>query len=180
MATRRDVLAGAAAIPLMASIASADVAERPKYMGVRYQGWTPDTHPEFTFIQRFDSRDATEHTIVGVSVHNGPMQFVSDAEAERHIQAIWDAHLVEHENVRSQHAANAEKSIALHKSIWLPHDPDLIRAHHLRRAKDQLSLYRTHVQELMDQRGRQIGPSHPTLALEIYARVMQERAARIA
>lgn len=176
MANRREFLQGSAAVPLAVSLAGSAPAEQPRYMGIHYQGWTPDTHPHITFIQRFDSRDAQDHTIVGVSLHNGPMQFISDKEAEQHVQAIWDAHLVEYENVRARHADNAEKSIALHKALNLEHDPDTIRAHHLRLAKDQLSTYRGHVMDLISERRRKIGPSHPTLALELHKRVMQERS----
>ena len=179
---RRDALKlGASAI---AATVAPNVAvasdEQSKYEGVCYQGWTPtEPHNHLTFVQRFESRahkERGEHTIVGVSLHGGPVHFISDKEADQHVQAIWDAALVEGDNVRKRHADNAEKSIALHQQLSLAHDPHLIRAHHQLIAEKQVATYHGHVRQMMDERKAMKGPSHPTLAIELHRRVIAERA----
>jgi len=175
MADRREFLLGASAgaAALAASAASEGVA-MPRYRGVRYQAWTPDSHPHVMLIQRFESREAQEFSVVGVALHGGPWQFVSDAEAKAHVRAIWDASLVESECVHLHHGENAERSIALHKTLGIAHDPNHIRAEHRSRATLQVAKYQSDVKDLMRERELQIGKSHPDLAGRMYAMVRGE------
>ena len=170
-ANRREFLAGSAAA---AVAAATPISDMPRYEGVHYQSWTPDTHPHFTLIQRFDRR-GSEPNIVGVSIGGGPWQFLSDAEAKTHVQAIWDAAMVETKRVHLRHAEGAERSIALHKELGLDHDPEHIRAEHKVRADWQIATYHGHVKEIMAERRLMIGRSHPRLAIEINEKVMRDR-----
>lgn len=171
MTNRREFLAGSAAA---AVAVTAPLPEMPRYDGVHYQSWTPDTHPHFTLIQRFEKRGELP-TIAGVAIGGGPWQFVSDEEAKTHVQAIWDAAMVETQRVRLRHAAGAERSIELHRKLGIDHNPTHIRSEHAVRANMQIATYHGHVKEMMAERRLMIGKSHPKLAHEVYAMVMRDR-----
>lgn len=177
---RRQILKGLTTTVAMAGaskFASATPIDRlvgkdGRYVGVRYQSWTPSyPNHHVTFIQRFESRHATDFKIVGASLNGGPISFVSNAEAQCHLNAIHDAHLVECERVRAHHAQGAEKTIATHKRMGLSHNADLIRAHHKAIAERQVASYKETVRDLIKTRSGMIGPSHPTFALELHKAV---------
>lgn len=151
------------------------VGKDGRYVGVRYQSWTPlAPHNHVTFVQRFESRHASDFKIVGASLHGGPISFISDAEAQSHLDAIHTAHLVECERVRAHHAQGAEKTIATHRKMGLSHKADLIRAHHKAIAERQVSSYKQAVRDMIKDRSGMIGPSHPTFALELHKGVMAD------
>jgi hypothetical protein len=173
IATVATVVAAAGAPKVAAAI---EVKGIPKknglYTGVRYQFWTPlEPNNHTMFVQRFESREATDFKIVGASLHGGPISFLSDKEAHAHLSAIEDAHLVECERVLSSHAEGAEKSIAIYKKMGLSHDANLIRAHHKAAAERQVASYKENVRDYIKTRSGMIGPSHPTLALELHKQV---------
>jgi len=151
------------------------VGQDGRYVGVRYQSWTPlAPNNHITFIQRFESRHATDFKVVGASLNGGPICFVSDAEAQSHINAIHTAHLVECERVRAYHAEGAEKTIATHRKMGLVHNADLIRSHHKLTAERQVATYKQAVRDLIKDRSNMIGPSHPKFALELHKGVMAD------
>lgn len=186
MATRRQVLKGLGVTLATTAVSGHSIFAKAvpdrlvdksgRYCGPRYQAWTPlAPYGHMTFIQRFEGRSGHDFKIVGVSLHGGPMNFTHDGEAQSFLQAIHDAHLVECERIRADHATGAEKAIAVLRERNLSHDPALIRANRRLMAEQQIAAYKSAVRDIIKERAGQIGPSHATLALHLHSEMNSEK-----
>lgn len=187
--TRRSVLLGAGSAGLAAFGAQAfDKPQDPSApftlaYPIRplasYQSIQPHVHSDVTLHVRRDTPES-EFVPVGVQIMNGPIHFVSDGEAEAHVQAIWSAALRETDRVKASWTKRAEASIATYRKYGLTVSQahaDSIRVHCQNACAAQVAGYHKDVYAIMAERRTQIGPSHPELAIAIYNQVTAAQVA---